>query len=809
MKKDLWKEGKLARRLWSWGCFLVPVVIIALNYWRIGIAPFGDKTVLAMDMSGQYVEFFNGLKYGDMLFSWGKALGTNYIGLFAYYLASPLSWLTVLCPNRLMPIALALLTLLKVGLAGASFGFFLRRRYGDDRPMYTCLFATLYALMSYTMVYSMCVMWLDAVIWLPLVLLGLERVLAGKSPVLLGLSTFAIVVSNYYTGYMALLFAALYFVWRLVQEWPKLKATAIVAGKSLLTVILGAGLGGALLVPTAYSLFEGKVGAVIKYGADSMQMDLHTYIKKLFINNYDTITNHVGKDNAPPYIYCGLIVLVLVVLYFFLRGPKLRDKAATLVLGGLLLCSPYFVALDRIWHGFQFPTWFPYRYAFVISGFLIIVAYRSLLYARTNLADFLRKHNLSLARFPFLKTFAAFLLVGLCLLDVGQNAYRMLSRTRPDGSVEWPAVAMAAYTRHYDRMDPLYDLARQDPELVRCVTSSEHVMRTLNEPIAFGTRGITHYSSAYATAVRNFTGNIGMAPGWYWCASFGSTPVTDALFAARYHLANRDLGPAYTHLQSIDHVSIYRTKQTLPIATRGDPARAMAFGKGVGSALRRQEQLFLLLAGSSEPVYRQLVHGSNAQRITITSDGNPMYADFQNPEGEVKVNGQRIMTLNRAEDRGCLYLGTFPAGQQVVINLTASIGLNVFSLDVAKLHAAVTGAQGLADITFSNRVVKGTLPAGQGDLLTTIPYSPGWKATVNGQVVETYQYAEALLAVKLPEGAADIKLSFTPPGLTQGLLCSLAAAMFVFDFFLWQRKRKGGRPATAVCPLPDLRWQHL
>ena len=42
--------------------FLIPFIIMALIYWACGMAPWGDKSVLIMDMSDQYVAFFAELR---------------------------------------------------------------------------------------------------------------------------------------------------------------------------------------------------------------------------------------------------------------------------------------------------------------------------------------------------------------------------------------------------------------------------------------------------------------------------------------------------------------------------------------------------------------------------------------------------------------------------------------------------------------------------------------------------------------------------------------------------------------------------
>ena len=163
------KSRDRAGGLWYALAFLIPALVMLGACASLGLAPWGDKTVLVSDMSSQYVEFFCALKNGELFFSWSKALGTSYIGVFSYYVSSPLSVLTLLVPNEAMPLGLMFLIVLKIGLSGLTFCLFARSRFpGHDGA---ALFgAVCYALMSYNMIYSICVMWLDGVIWLPLLL---------------------------------------------------------------------------------------------------------------------------------------------------------------------------------------------------------------------------------------------------------------------------------------------------------------------------------------------------------------------------------------------------------------------------------------------------------------------------------------------------------------------------------------------------------------------------------------------------------------------------------------------------------------
>ena len=173
------RQNNLRRGLVYLLSFGIPAGVLLCLYMKMGMAPWGDRTILISDMADQYVEFFCALKQGDLFFSWSKTMGTSYIGVFSYYVSSPLSLLTLLAPNENMPVALMFLTVLKLGLAGLSYAVFSTRKF-PGAEITTVLCASCYGLMSYNIAFSLSIMWLDGVIWLPLILLALERVLEGR-----------------------------------------------------------------------------------------------------------------------------------------------------------------------------------------------------------------------------------------------------------------------------------------------------------------------------------------------------------------------------------------------------------------------------------------------------------------------------------------------------------------------------------------------------------------------------------------------------------------------------------------------------
>lgn len=181
---DLFKKKKF---LYTFA-FLLPFSIYGVVFILLGVAPFGAKSILVTDLHTQYVQFYTYLydvfKNGKSIFySWEGGMGLNFIGVFAYYLASPFSLLILLFDRSHIPEAIMLMTLLKTGLAGFTMTYYLSNMM-KRREIAITLFSTFYALMSFVTVYSFCVMWLDAIYLLPLIMLGIEKLVTEKMGVI-------------------------------------------------------------------------------------------------------------------------------------------------------------------------------------------------------------------------------------------------------------------------------------------------------------------------------------------------------------------------------------------------------------------------------------------------------------------------------------------------------------------------------------------------------------------------------------------------------------------------------------------------
>ena len=117
--------------------------------------------------------------------------------------------------------------------------------------------------------------------------------------------------------------------------------------------------------------------------------------------------------------------------------------------------------------------------------------------------------------------------------------------------------------------------------------------------------------------------------------------------------------------------------------------------------------------------------------------------------------------------------------------------LGLYSLNEKVLQDRIqqTKAQELKLDTFSATHFSGTMTVEEeSTVLTTIPYSIGWKIWVDGQEVDTYKILNSLLGFTISKGAHQIEYRYTTPFLLEGSLVSLASLLLLF-LILYKRKK--------------------
>lgn len=353
--------------------FIVPIMLMVVIYDLIGIYPTGDKTIVNSDMYLQYVGFLGHIKdvlkgEANLFYSFSKSLGGNTVGLFAYYMASPLNLIIGLFPKAYIAEAIVVITLIKIGLSSLTFTIYLIQSF-KKKDINVIMFSLCYCFMAYNINFQLNIMWLDGVVLLPLVMLGIDKLINEKKYKLYVISLFIAIVSNYYIGYMICIFSGLYFIYKLIlNNKVKLIKLGSFIGASILSVALSA----FVLIPTVLSLSSGKAKFRLFQELPKLMMSLDEVIAQLFIGNY-SLGQIMGNY---PNIYCGVIITVLGILYFLNKNISRKERILSGIFMFVLLLSIFVSTLVLIWHGFDYPVGFAYRFSFLISFLGIVLAYK-------------------------------------------------------------------------------------------------------------------------------------------------------------------------------------------------------------------------------------------------------------------------------------------------------------------------------------------------------------------------------------------------------------------------------------------------
>ena len=141
-------------------------------------------------------------------YSWDVGMGVNFAALYAYYLASPFNWLLILCPKAYIIEFMSYMIVLKIGLSGLSFAWYLKKHCRSN-SVGVGFFGIFYALSGYMAAYSWNIMWLDCIILFPLIVMGLERLVKKERGFLYCITLGLSILSNYYISIMTCIFMVL------------------------------------------------------------------------------------------------------------------------------------------------------------------------------------------------------------------------------------------------------------------------------------------------------------------------------------------------------------------------------------------------------------------------------------------------------------------------------------------------------------------------------------------------------------------------------------------------------------------------
>ncbi len=419
MKLPEMKNKKWNYLAWS---FFLPLIGLLVMLWAGDYVPFGEtKTMLYSDMWHQYYPFFvnfrDVLRSGNSLvYNWSIGTGLDYLGLIAYYLGSPLNLVSALLPDSWVLPYFELLLPLKLSLASLFFAIFLKKAFGKN-DLSLPLFGCFYALCAWALNYHWNIMWLDTFALLPLVILGMIKLLRERKFILYTVTLCLSVAINYYIGFFTCIFVLLSFICFQITNCKSIKRLGMDFLLMGVFTVLALGMTAYMTLP-AVSALQDTYSSVNSF-PDYFNLNIADYwetydarkaweayeaakaagaanagelwttawemswpliwgaTKQVAGNMAGGLELSIVAADALPNLYCGVGTVMMAFLFLTAKQVKLREKLCCVFMLLFLIASFIFRQLDYIWHGFHFTNMIPYRFSFLYSFVLLYMAYRT------------------------------------------------------------------------------------------------------------------------------------------------------------------------------------------------------------------------------------------------------------------------------------------------------------------------------------------------------------------------------------------------------------------------------------------------
>ena len=273
----------------------------------------------------KFYETIKNAKSGISTFSWNLGLGFDQVGQLTYYcLGDPFAIFSLLFPIKYLKYVYSALVIVRMYSVGLSFIAYCN--YHKKSRFATLIGALIYTFSGYILFAGVRhPFFANAAIWLPLMFLGIDKILKEDKYKLFTLVSAISAISNYYFLYMITI---LTFIYAVIKYWTEYKENGMKTfcakfAKTALCYIIGVLSASILLLPTIYAfLNNSRVG-----DTNFTYYTLSYYAKLLFMS-----------DKTPYWARVSLCPLAITLLPIAVLNYK-KNKENRTWLKNLLVYS--------------------------------------------------------------------------------------------------------------------------------------------------------------------------------------------------------------------------------------------------------------------------------------------------------------------------------------------------------------------------------------------------------------------------------------------------------------------------------------
>ena len=806
--------------------FIVPILIMLISCIVNKTYPFGKEILPKYDGYYQYAGFtsyYKNVLLGNesLFYSFKGLLGYNFYATSIYYMFNPTNLLCIFSTSENILEYYTFIILLRIGLSGFTMCKYLKYKFKNQSNLRYIIFSISYALMAYNVCYFFNYMYFDTVVLFPIVVLGLDKLIYERKNRLYIISLTLSIISNFYIGYMVCIFSLLYFIYNIVIY----KLDRNIIKDFIISSLLSGFMCMIIIIPEASELLKGK--ALLYTSSKTEYFKFNMNFLNIFYKFLPGSTSNYDLKYGMVNIYVSLFVIILVIKYFFNKKISKKERITTLIFILFFLFSISFNLLDFAWQLFQRPIWYPNRYIFTFSFFLITVAMKEItnITYKTNIKEnliiiisfilltlysiiSLKIHNDNLKIISYILgiililqyTFflnnknAKYLLVMLFFIEVTTNAIFTLK-------IMGKTTTMTQYKTNEEinekAVKHIKEIENKDNNFYRMELSTSTVH---NSPSLLNYNGINHFNSVKNAKTLNFLNKFNYQVTDDTSVEFNNyNPYLTSLLGIKYINGSKD--EMYYENVYNENPYMYLNKDALSLGY-------MIYNKEFkesNSSYQNTENLINSMLNTDIKRYK-VIDSFNGKDTEIKEIDNKKYvisktsikiemedkasnSMFLIPSRNISFVANYSIFINDEEIKDAvikqspIFINKGDTYKIIIksnLSKTELNSLKWYQIDYDKYIETINELKkNEFNITKYNKDdhIEGNIDVNNDKnvLLLTIPYDKGWNIYVDDNKVNYDICFDSFICLDLDKGKHNIKMNYVPSGFIVGLIISSLA----------------------------------
>lgn len=799
--------------------FLIPFLIYAIIFYKNSL--FNDKTIIQGDMYAQYYPLFNYLKgifngTNSIFYSLSKGLGGTMFGTFFYYLSSPLNILIIFFSKKNIPEFMTLLTLIKLSLCGLTMYIYMRKKFKDDN-MILLVFSMCYAFMGYNINYFLHIMWLDVIILAPLIMVGLDRIIEDKSPIIYIVTLTISIFSNYYISYMVCLFSLSYLIYELLLKYNIKRDKKIIKRiikKYITCSILSGLMCSFFIIPCIFEMLNYgrgvKIDEILTFDYNFFDLFSKSYIGSLDLN--DTL-NYSSMN-----IYCGVIILPLIYLFLTNSSINKKERKLTLIFIIILIIPCFIGILNYIWHLFTIPAYYSFRYSFLLCFLMIRISYKSLITLKIDKLKIYLYMTLYLIislmmiiitykgnYYDFLNykliwiTLAFFIIYMIIIYNSEKKILKNLLVI---------LILIENFTNIYiifDRRDFIeknrFEIIKQEEEKIDNYIKENgyrlesSLSLTPNDSILLKYKGISNFLST--TNYRNiyfpyyFGYNEKDAKGANIFTYYNSSSFLNTIVGIKYYISNRKIN----EYKIIDKITIDEKEYYI---YRNDSALSIGYtvkNKCNNKIEERMHdnELYNCLFNTNVELYKEYEPyeiKDDIYKYKLKKDDYTHIFINKKDEEEIQLLKDNQELLENATYISNDHIIIYNKEEKLELKTSENQDFSLYRFDYKTFINNINTNQMQIE-KIDNNILKGSIELNNQEILMiTLPYEKGFEIYVDDKKTDYFEVANSFIGIDIEKGKHKITIKYKQPGLKLGIIMSLIAFIVTMIYISSNKKKE-------------------